>query len=121
MKFLFILIIVLIINNVLGLKPSDLCATNKKDCKKNLNVNCEHLKCSGNHSYQCSSEHCALNEASCKAFFNLGYKLKSIRSLRSKMPIEKYYKEKMNEYVLLTKNIQKCPIRKLISADKRFF
>lgn len=113
MKFLILL---LVVKTVFSLKSTDLCLSSKKDCKKTSDPNftrqCESFKCTGTHSFQCTPEHCATSHSVCKEFFNMGYKLKSLTSFRSKLPMEKIFNQKMNEYLSLVKSFGKCSTRR---------
>lgn len=111
-------ILLLLVNIILGLSPSDLCLATEKQCKgsydsnNNFKVECSKSKCESPYGYQCGTEHCSTSENTCKKFLDFRYKLKSLRSLKSRMAIEKIFEIEMKKYELFIKVLKECQVSK---------
>lgn len=108
-----------ILSTSLGLTVNDLCKSDENQCKvgydteNNIRIECVKQKCPKPYSFEClTAEHiCTTNESSCKKFLDFKFKLRSLKSLKSRLSIEKMFELETKKFDLFMKSLRECPVQ----------
>lgn len=106
-----LIIFILLINENICFESSDICLQTDLECQgisdpfNNYKNHCKKTNCTGDYSYKCDDENCAINEKSCEQF----RKLKSNLMRLVLSPV--MYNFEMRKYTNVFGAIKKCQIQ----------
>jgi hypothetical protein len=97
------LLINLFIGISVSLKQNEICKNSQKECKGKYNsfnsyfIDCNQVKCHGNHSFKCSHIYCTTNAKSCIDFYNLNRPSASLLKLPQRINKNSMFESKIKD------------------------
>jgi len=97
------LLINLFIGISVSLKQNEICKNSQKECKGKYNsfnsyfIDCNQVKCHGNHSFKCNHIYCTTNAKSCIDFYNLNRPSASLLKLPQRINKNSMFESKIKD------------------------